>query len=132
QPQDEVVEEEKKEMGDGTVIFDDETREKYLEKMQSEKGDSIPRLMINGESEVPLKGDFFAIGKRYDADINLSGLFINEHHAIIQKQKDGTYKLVNMGSFLKPTKINGTVVKEKILRKGDVIQIGNNRIVFSQ
>ncbi len=117
---------------DGTVIFDSETRDKFLEKMQSEKGSSDPRLVVDGEEEIKIKGDFFAIGKRYDADINISGLFINEHHAIIQKQKDGSFKLVNMGSFLKPTKVNGNVVKERVLQKGDTIQIGNYRIVFSQ
>lgn len=128
----EVVEE-KREIDDGTVIFDDETRDKFLEQMQSEKPTaSNPRLVVNGENEVKIKGDFLAIGKRYDADINISGLFINEHHAIIQKQRDGSYKIVNMGTFLKPTKVNGTAIKEKILHKGDIIEIGNCRIVYSQ
>jgi pSer/pThr/pTyr-binding forkhead associated (FHA) protein len=127
-----AAQEEKKEIDDGTVIFDDETRDKFLEKMQIEKESADPRLVVNGENEIKIKGDFFAIGKRYDADINISGLFINEHHAIIQKQKDGSFKLINMGSFLKPTKVNGNVIKEKILHKGDIIQIGNYRIVFSQ
>lgn len=121
-----------KEIDDGTVIFDAETRDKLLEKLQSEKESSDPRLVVNGDREVKIKGDFFTIGKRYDADLNISGLFINEHHAIIQKQKDGALKLINMGSFLKPTKVNGNVVKEKILQNGDIIQIGNYRIVFSQ
>jgi len=122
----------KKEIDDGTVIFDDETRDKFLEQMKTEKESADPRLVVNGEDEIKIKGDFFTIGKRYDADINISGLFINEHHAIIQKQKDGSFKLINMGSFLKPTKVNGNVIKEKILHKGDIIQIGNYRIVFSQ
>lgn len=122
----------KKEIDDGTVIFDAETRDKFLEQMKAEKESADPRLVVNGEDEIKIKGDFFAIGKRYDADINISGLFINEHHAIIQKQKDGSFKLINMGSFLKPTKVNGNVIKEKILHKGDIIQIGNYRIVFSQ
>ncbi len=126
-----VQPEEDKEAEDGTVIFDSNTRDKFLEQMQTEKGASEPRLVVNGEEEIKIKGDFFAIGKRYDADINISGLFINEHHAIIQKQKEGTYKIINMGSFLKPTKVNDSVIKEKILQKGDVIQIGNYRIVFS-
>jgi len=121
-----------KEIDDGTVIFDAETRDKLLEKLQSEKESSDPRLVVNGDREVKIKGDFFTIGKRYDADLNISGLFINEHHAVIQKQKDGALKLINMGSFLKPTKVNGNVIKEKILQKGDIIQIGNYRIVFSQ
>lgn len=122
----------KKEIDDGTVIFDAETRDKFLEQMKTEKESADPRLVVNGEDEIKIKGDFFTIGKRYDADINISGLFINEHHAIIQKQKDGSFKLINMGSFLKPTKVNGNVIKEKILHKGDIIQIGNYRIVFSQ
>ncbi|HSG31128.1 MAG TPA: FHA domain-containing protein [Thermodesulfobacteriota bacterium] len=126
-----VQPEENKEAEEGTVIFDSDTRDKFLEKMQTEKAASDPRLVVNGEEEIKIKGDFFAIGKRYDADINISGLFINEHHAIIQKQKEGTYKIINMGSFLKPTKVNDSVIKEKILQKGDVIQIGNYRIVFS-
>jgi pSer/pThr/pTyr-binding forkhead associated (FHA) protein len=115
-----VQPEENKEAEEGTVIFDSDTRDKFLEKMQTEKAASDPRLVVNGEEEIKIKGDFFAIGKR-----------INEHHAIIQKQKEGTYKIINMGSFLKPTKVNDSVIKEKILQKGDVIQIGNYRIVFS-
>lgn len=120
-----------KEMDDGTVIFDSQTRDKFIEKLHSEKEQKYPLLIIDDGKEIPIKNNYITIGKRQDADININGWFINDHHAIIQKQDDGNFKIVNMGSFIKPTKVNGKVIKEKLLQKGDVIQIGNYRIIFS-
>ena len=118
-------------LDDGTRVFDVETRDKFLSKLENEKNPDIPKLTMEDGKKSFIKSDYFIIGKRYDADIVINGLFVNEHHAIIQKQNDGTYKLINMGSFIKPVKVNGKVVKEKILAQNDLIQIGNYRFNYN-
>jgi len=35
-----------------------------------------------------------------------------------------------MGSFLRPSTVNGSKVTEKVLRDGDVIKIGGNEMMF--
>jgi len=119
-------------LDNGTMIFDVETRDKFLSKLESEKNPNIPKLTLDDGKKALIKSDYFVIGKRYDADNVINGLFVNEHHAIIQKQSDGSYKILNMGSFVKPVKVNGKVVKEKILAQNDLIQIGSYRFTYNQ
>ena len=119
-------------LDNSTRVFDVETRDKFLSKLEDEKNPDIPKLTMEDGKKSFIKSDYFIIGKRYDADIVINGLFVNEHHAIIQKQTDGTYKIINMGSFIKPVKVNGKVVKEKVLTQNDLIQIGNYRFNYNQ
>jgi pSer/pThr/pTyr-binding forkhead associated (FHA) protein len=120
------------EIDNGTVIYDVQTRDKFLEKLESEKKPKNPKLTLDDGKQSLIKSEYFTIGKRYDADVIINGLFINEHHAVIQKQSDGSYKIINMGTFIKPVKVNGKVIKEKILVQDDLIQIGNFRFNYSQ
>lgn len=119
-------------LDNSTRVFDIQTRDKFLSKFENEKNPDIPVITTEEGKKSFIKSDYFVIGKRYDADIVINGLFINEHHAIIQKQNDGSYKIINMGTFIKPVKVNGKVIKEKILEQDELIQIGNYRFNYSQ
>lgn len=120
------------EIDNGTVVYDLQTRDKFLEKLETEKKQRNPMLTSDDGKQSFIKTEYFTIGKRYDADIVISGLFINEHHAVIQKQGDGSYKVLNMGTFIKPVKVNGKVIQDKILIPNDSIEIGNYRFIYSQ
>ncbi len=113
----------------GTFIVDVKTQEKFLGKLKSER--LVPKLILSDGEEIEIKDDSFTIGKGDNPSLKIDGLFVKSHHAKILKGSDGTYRIVSMGSFLRPTKVNGTTVKEKILQYGDIIKIGEYEMIFS-
>jgi pSer/pThr/pTyr-binding forkhead associated (FHA) protein len=119
-----------------TVMVDPKTQEKFLEKLKSEKlnSDSLsntPKLTLSDGKEVEIKKDFFTIGNGYDSSLKIGGLFVKSRHAKIIKRSDGTYRIVSMGSFLRPTKVNGSRIKETTLQDGDTIKIGKHEMTFT-
>lgn len=117
--------------GEGTVMVDAETQEKFLEKLKSELSSfKAPKLILFNGKEIEINNDFFKIGKNADSNLMIDGLFVKSPHAKIIKRTDGTYRIVSMGSFLRPTKVNGIKVKEQILRDGDIIRIGKHEMIF--
>lgn len=118
--------------GEGTVMFDAQTQEKFLEKLKSELSSfKAPKLILFDGKEIQIQNDSFRIGKNSNSNLKIDGLFVKSPHAKIIKRTDGTYKIVSMGSFLRPTKVNGTKVKEQILRDGDIIGIGKHEMIFA-
>lgn len=115
----------------GTVMIDAITRERFLERLKGELPSQTPKIIFSEGKEIEIRGEFFTIGKGYKAKLKIEGLFIKNPHAKIFKQPDGAYRIVSMGSFFKPTKVNGSPVKEKILRDGDVIKIGKHEMIFT-
>jgi pSer/pThr/pTyr-binding forkhead associated (FHA) protein len=140
--------------GEGTVMVDAKTQEKFLERLKSELTSSkatkpvtsesptvpktgglssfkAPKLMLFDGKEIEINNDFFKIGKNSDSNLKIDGLFVKSPHAKIIKRTDGTYRIRSMGSFLRPTKVNGSKIKEQILRDGDVIRIGKHEMTFA-
>lgn len=118
--------------GEGTVMFDAQTQEKFLEKLKSELSSfKAPKLILFDGKEIQIQNDSFRIGKNSNSNLKIDGLFVKSPHAKIIKRTDGAYKIVSMGSFLRPTKVNGTKVKEQILRDGDIIGIGKHEMIFA-
>jgi len=115
----------------GTVMVDAKTQEKFLEKLQSERFSKAPRLILSNGKEIEIKDDSFTIGSGDNPNLKIEGLFVKSPHAKILKRTDGAHRIVSMGSFIRPTKVNGTTVKEKVLRDGDIIKIGKHEMIFA-
>ena len=128
-----------------TVMVDSSTQDKFLKQMEDQplevESSSQPqvqyqppsrgsRIILPGGVETPLNSEFFSIGSDPSCDVKVNGLFIKAKHASIIKHGDNQFRIINSGSFLKPTKVNGTKIDQKILQNGDVIQIGNAKMIF--
>ena len=113
-----------------TVMVDQNTQDKLLQRLESKIPSNQTKLISSGGVEIPIHAEYFTIGKNPDANLNLNELFVKDTHASIVRQGDGNFRIINTGSFFKPTKVNGKKIHEKILRSGDVIQIGNHKMVF--
>jgi pSer/pThr/pTyr-binding forkhead associated (FHA) protein len=113
-----------------TVMVDRNTQDKFLKRLDSQNSSNQTKLIGSGGVEVPINIEYFTIGKNPDAQVNLNELFVKDTHASIIRQSDGKFRIINSGSFFKPTKVNGKKIHEQILNSGDVIQIGNHKMVF--
>jgi pSer/pThr/pTyr-binding forkhead associated (FHA) protein len=94
-----------------------------------EKKLPLPPLatLLLDDTEFPL-GSITAIGKDEEDDIKVVGMRIARRHAVIIRGKD-FFKLIRK-SMLSPVKVNGEKVKEHVLRNGDIIEVGNQRMTF--
>lgn len=116
----------------GTFKVDDKTRKQMLEKYQSSENISFPLLILSNNQQLKITEDNFLIGKGAESNLGMKGIFVKDIHAKIIKISATSYKLISMGTLFSPVKVNGKKIKEKILRHGDVIEIGGQQIVFNQ
>lgn len=117
--------------GEGhTVMVDAGTQDKFIKQMETSTFTGQTKLVLSGGTEVPINGDYFTIGKDPDNNVNINGMFVKSKHALIIRQSDGKFRIISSGSIFKPTKVNGNKISEKILINGDIIQIGNHKMVF--
>lgn len=133
---------------DSTVMVDNDTRDKLLEKMgfsanvtkdASNKdlkakpvysNTKLPRLVLSDDLEVEIQDDNFVIGNSFKSDLYIDGFFVKKNHATILKQANQKFTIINNGSFIKPTKVNGEKINQKTLISGDVIEIGKHKLLF--
>jgi len=113
-----------------TVMVDQNTQDKFLKRLESQIPSNQTKLIGPGGVEIPIQVEYFTIGRNPDAHVNLNEMFVKDTHASIVRQSDGNFRIINTGSFFKPTKVNGKKIHEKILNSGDVIQIGSQKMVF--
>src|SRR6516225_8966310 len=83
-------------------------------------GELVPN---GGGDNIPLIRDILSIGRRESCDICLRFPNISGRHCELAFQ-DGYWILRDLGST-NGVKVNGTKVKQKILRDGDTIAIAN-------
>ena len=76
----------------------------------------------------PLECDEILIGRHASADIRLPDLSVSRYHAILTVA-DGTWTITDIGSK-SGVFVNGNLVKQRILRENDVINLGSRRLVF--
>ena len=114
-----------------TFRVDDKTRKQMLERYQSGKDINFPVLILSNNKQIKVTEDIFLIGKGSESNLRINGSFIKDVHAKIIKIGATSYKMISMGSFFSPVRVNGKKTKEKILRHGDVIEIGGEKIVFN-
>jgi sigma-B regulation protein RsbU (phosphoserine phosphatase) len=78
------------------------------------------------ENSFPLVAPEVLIGRKSDADVVLNNQHVSRHHAKLVKTADG-YALQDLGST-HGTFVNESRVENKVLKHGDKISIGKDRI----
>lgn len=89
-----------------------------------------PRLILPDLKKLPLDDQReVTLGTGSDCIVALTGMFVGKLHAKVVPQPDGQFKLVHV-SGLAGTRVNGEKIAEHVLRNGDEIEIGKQRILF--
>lgn len=89
---------------------------------------ATPYLFIDGERTVPLTEPHLNIGRSDANHIVLDDPFVSRHHVQI-RSRFGQYLLFDVDSR-SGTFVNNVRVREHQLQPGDIIQIGNSRIIY--
>lgn len=87
-------------------------------------------LIIQGRRHVPLDQPLIRIGRRIDNDIILDSPSISREHAQI-RWRQRHFVLYDLSSHGR-TMVNGEVIKEYILRPGDVIALSDILLVYGE
>ena len=114
-----------------TFRVDDNTRKKMLERYQSGEDINFPVLILSNNKQIKITEGNFLIGRGSDSNLRIKGNFIKDIHVKIIKLSSTSYKMISMSSLFSPVRVNGKKTKEKILRHGDIIEIGEETIVFN-
>lgn len=89
---------------------------------------SDPFLIIDGRRRIPINEPLLNIGRSDENHIIVDDPFISRHHLQI-RLRFGVYTLFDVNSR-SGTFVNDVRVMQHKLRSGDVIRIGNSRIVY--
>ncbi|MDE6833478.1 MAG: FHA domain-containing protein [Ruminococcus sp.] len=84
--------------------------------------------LVENNISYPLECDEILIGRHASADIRLPDLSVSRYHAILTVS-EGIWTIIDIGSK-SGVFVNGTLVKQRVLRENDVINLGNRRLVF--
>lgn len=83
-----------------------------------------------GDRQFPLVGRTFSLGRSKDNNVVFTSSKVSRRHALVHAQGASEFSLVDLGSS-NGTHLNGRRVIEPItLQHGDVIQIGEQSLVF--
>jgi adenylate cyclase len=83
-----------------------------------------------GDRQFPLVGKTFSLGRAKDNNIVFSSNKVSRRHALVHAQGGSEFSLVDLGSS-NGTHLNGRrVIHPLMLQDGDVIQIGEESMVF--
>ncbi len=88
-----------------------------------------PRLILPDLKKFPLGEEEVTLGSGPDCQIQLAGIFVAKAHARIVPEKDGQFKIVHLGG-LAGTRVNGEKISEHVLKHGDEITIGRQKLLF--
>ncbi len=88
-----------------------------------------PRLILPDLKKLPLEEEEILLGSGASCQIKLSGMFVGKEHAKIVRTKEGQFKLLHL-SGMAGTRVNGEKVTEHILKHGDEIEIGKQKLLF--
>lgn len=88
-----------------------------------------PRLILPDLKKFPLEEDEVKLGSGAGCQVQLSGMFVGKVHARIVRSKDGQLKIQHL-SGLAGTRVNGEKVVEHLLKHGDEIEIGKQKLLF--
>ncbi len=89
-----------------------------------------PRLILPDLKKVALaEGEEILLGSGPDCRIQLSGIFVAKAHAKILSEREGQFKIVHL-SGVTGTRVNGEKIRERVLKHGDEIEIGKQKLLF--
>src|ERR1700704_4058088 len=83
-----------------------------------------------GDRQLPLVGKTFSLGRSKDNNVVFTSTKVSRRHALVHAQGGSEFSLVDLGSS-NGTHLNGRrVIQPVVLQSGDVIQIGEQNLVF--
>ncbi len=83
-----------------------------------------------GDKPLPLVGKTFSLGRARDNNVVFTSAKVSRRHAIVHAQGGAEFSLVDLGSS-NGTHLNGRrVIQPVTLQHGDVIQIGEESLIF--
>jgi len=88
-----------------------------------------PRLILPDLKKLALETDEVILGSGSACHIQLSGMFVGKMHAKIVRAKEGQFKIQHLGG-LAGTRVNGEKITERVLKHGDEIEIGKQKLLF--
>ena len=88
-----------------------------------------PRLILPDLKKLALETDEVILGSGSTCHIQLSGMFVGKTHAKIVRTKEGQFKIQHLGG-LAGTRVNGEKIAEHVLKHGDEIEIGKQKLLF--
>ena len=88
-----------------------------------------PRLILPDLKKLALETDEVLLGSGSTCHIQLSGMFVGKMHAKIVRTKEGQFKIHHLGG-LAGTRVNGEKITERVLKHGDEIEIGKQKLLF--
>jgi pSer/pThr/pTyr-binding forkhead associated (FHA) protein len=88
-----------------------------------------PRLILPDLKKFALDLDEVNLGTAMGCQVQLSGMFVGKVHAKIVRTKEGQFRLQHL-SGLAATRVNGEKVTEHLLKHGDEIEIGKQKLLF--
>jgi pSer/pThr/pTyr-binding forkhead associated (FHA) protein len=120
---------------EGTMILNTKKQKEMLGRDQeereltSESGAAL-LLELRGKSKLkhPLNEETTTCGRSGVVDVRTKGLFTSGLQAKIVKDDDG-YTIENVGRRQK-TRVNGESVSSRLLRNGDIVEIGKSTFRF--
>lgn len=111
---------------DGTAIYADIKMDSPLEAIKA----TDAFLILQGREHIPLDRPVIRIGRRMDNDIILDMPSISRRHALI-RWRQRYFVLYDVSSHGR-TIVNGSRVREHILRPGDVIALSDVLMVYGE
>jgi hypothetical protein len=95
---------------------------------ESKGGGAAGSLVLPGGSRTALAGRNLVIGRAPDSDLHLADSSVSRRHAEV-RPAEGGYVVVDLGST-NGTRVNGGAVKERALRDGDTIAVGDVQLRY--
>ena len=87
-------------------------------------------LIIGGKRHLPINKAVLTIGRHLDNDIVIESSSVSRHHAQV-KLRYGQFMLHDLSSRT-GTRINDHRVSDSVLKPGDVIEVGNTKLIFGE
>lgn len=95
-----------------------------------EKVPSGAFLVVEGRRHFPLKKAVIAIGRSPDNDLLLGDPHVSRRHAQL-RVRDGRFVVFDLDSTA-GTRVNGQLIREKMLEPGDVIALANVDLIYGE
>jgi len=90
---------------------------------------AIPMIKAQNLKKFALEEDEVTLGSGASCQIKLSGMFVGKEHAKIVRTKDGQFKIQHL-SGMAGTRVNGEKIAEHVLKHGDEIEVGKQKLLF--
>ncbi len=88
-------------------------------------------LIAKDKTQYPITRTTWRIGRSENNELPLDDASVSRMHAEIHRNDDGSFGIIDMGA-LNTIYINNKKVKKAILQEGDIIDIGDITLIFTQ